>query len=328
MLSTNNMINISADYEFCNTSSFLQTPINHLFHRLRSSQFFNLIKYESGKIRRVPATLRGNKAYAWYQGERMEQIQVEIDKAAKIAGDYTNILFLTLTHEYDKTNVASIRESWNVVPERLTKFMRKLKTKFPILHYVAVLEAHEGGGCHSHVVLVLPEAVHCWKDADGNLRLPDTYRDTIAELWTENVDVKGSYSPDVAGYLTKELGKVNHVEDAIKRARKGQETASDRKKVWAYYWADVLSIRLLRVSRSLPPAYELEGQEPDERLDDKSNNPTDTVVQVLTVTRKQVRSWDWFEPWTGEILPGTEEYEKLEELFSMTKASGLTSLGE
>lgn len=259
----------------------------------------------------------------------MEQIQVEIDKAAKIAGDYTNILFLTLTHEYDKTNVASIRESWNVVPERLTKFMRKLKTKFPILHYVAVLEAHEGGGCHSHVVLVLPEAVHCWKDADGNLRLPDTYRDTIAELWTENVDVKGSYSPDVAGYLTKELGKVNHVEDAIKRARKGQETASDRKKVWAYYWADVLSIRLLRVSRSLPPAYELEGQEPDERLDDKSNNSTeDPVVQVLTVTRKQVKSWEWFEPWTGEVLPGTEEYEKLAEIFSMTKASGLTSLGE
>lgn len=324
MLFTECMQNISSDSAICKRSKLVQIPSAHLFSRLRTSQFFILKKHQSGRIRRVPATLRGNKAYAWYQGERMDQIQEEINKAAKIDGDYTNVLFLTLTHEYDKTNIDSIRESWKVVPARLTKFMRKVKAILPVVHYVAVLEAHEGGGCHSHVVLVLRDPVHCRKDEGGNLRLPDNYRDLIRNLWTENVDVKGSYSPDVAGYLTKELGKVNHVEDAIKRARLGQDTASDRKKIWAYYWGDVLGIRLLRVSRSLPPAYEMEGEEADDRLDNTRNNSTeDPVIQTITVTRKQVKNWDWFEPWTGEVFPGSEEYEKISQIFEDCAPSGL-----
>ena len=270
--------------------------------------------------------MRGNKAYAWYQGERMEQIQSEIDKAAKITGDYTNVFFLTLTHEYRKDSLISIRDSWNVVPKRLTKFIRKLKTKWPVQHYVAVLEAHEGGGCHAHVVVVLKDPVKCTRDGSGVLRLPDSYRDLVRDLWTENIDLRGSDSSAVAGYLTKELGKVKHVEDAIRRARKGQETASDRKKMWAYYWADVLSIRLLRVSQSLPPAYELEGEEADDRRDNTGNNSTeDPVVQVITVTRKQVKNWPWFMPWTGEVLPGTEEYEKIIQIFEDTSGSGLPS---
>lgn len=323
------MASLKLSYDRNHENSIPEIVPTHLFLRLRSANFFQFAKHQSGKLRRVPATLRGNKAYAWYQGERMDQIQAEIDKAAKIAGDHTNVLFLTLTHGYNPGNMDSIRESWNIVPERLTKFMRKLKTKWPIVHYVAVLEAHEGGGCHAHVVLVLRDPVKCTRDEKGVLRCPDSYRDLVREIWTENIDLRGSDSAAVAGYLTKELGKVNHVEDAIRRARKGEDTPSDRKKMWAYYWADVLSLRLLRVSRSLPPAYETEGQEADERLDNTSNNSTDDpVIQVITVTRSQVRNWPWFQPWTGEVLPGTEEYEKIDEIFRMTNGSGLPSSGE
>ena len=333
MLSTNNMINISALPVICNTSSLLENPINHLFKKLHAVQFCKLVRYASGRVLRVPANMRGNKVYAWYQSIRMNQIQTEIDKVAKIEGDYTNVIFLTLTHEYNKKSIESILDSWQVVPARLTKFLRKLKTFFRLIHYVGVLEAHEGGGCHAHVVLVTREPIHCTRDGKGVLRLPDSYRDKIKEYWTENVDVRGSDSTAIAGYLTKELGKVNHVEEAIKRASKGQETASDRKKIWAYYWADVLGIRLLRVSRSIKVDPEEEDENPDEsRLDNLSDNPTesakDEIVAVLTIYRNQYKKWDWWSCWTGEISPDSEEYQKIEELFEQTTPSGLTSSGE
>lgn len=322
------MTNISAESKFCNTSSLLEQPANHLFKKLHAVQFCKLVRYVSGRILRVPANMRGNKVYAWYQSIRMNQIQAEIDKVAKIDGDYTNIIFLTLTHQYKKKSLDSIRESWTVVPARLTKFLRKLKSFFRIVHYVGVLEAHEEGGCHAHVVLVTREPIHCARDSKGVLRLPKTYRDQIRDAWGENVDVRGSDSTAIAGYLTKELGKVNHVEDAIKRARMGQETASDRKKIWAYYWADVLGIRLLRVSRSIKvdPEEEVENPE-DDRLDNLSDNPTepekDEIEFVITVSRKQYKKWDWWSCWTGEVDPESEEYEKINELFEGVSGSGL-----
>ena len=178
------------------------------------------------------------------------------------------------------------------------------------------------------MVLVVREPIHCTRDEKGVLRLPDTYRNYIRETWGENIDVRGSDSTAIAGYLTKELGKVNHVEDAIKRSRMGQETASDRKKIWAYYWADVLGIRLLRVSRSIKVDPEEEEENPDDgRLDNLSDNPTETekdeIEIVITVSRKQYKKWDWWHCWTGEIDPGTEEYEKLNEIFDDVGGSGL-----
>lgn len=327
------MESLKLNYDRNPENSIPEIVITHLFRKLNSVQFCKIVRYISGRVLRVPATMRGNKVYAWYQSIRMKQIQEEIDKVAMIDGDLTNILFLTLTHEYQKENEASIRESWEVVPERLTKFLRKLKTKWPIHHYVAVLEAHEGGGCHAHVVVVLKKPIRCTRDDKGVLRCPASYRDLIREIWTENIDLRGSDSTAVAGYLTKELGKVNHVEDAIKRAKKGEDTPSDRKKIWAYYWADVLGIRLLRVSRSIKVDPEDERENPeDDRLDNLSDNPTEAVKDeiefVLTITRRHFHKWDWWNCWTGEIPPGTLEYEKINELFDATRAGDLPSLGE
>jgi len=259
--------------------------------------------------------MRGNKSYAYYQSERLENIQRAIDKDKIVEGNRTNILFLTLTHEYNPENFESIKESWQIVPERLPKFTRKIKKIVNLKHYVEVLEAHEQGGCHAHAAIVLNQPITCQK-INGILRVPDSVRDKIRAAWGENIDVRGADSSAIAGYLTKELGKSNHVEDAIKRARKGEETASDRKKLWAYYWADVLGIRLLRVSKSLPKV-ELDEDDP-ERLDydcDKSTDEPDEIIEIVKLDKKSAFKIPGFEPWTGEISPDAPEYPYILPLF-------------
>lgn len=319
------VINIPVDQTKSKTLSFLEKPLNHLYNRLKNTQYITSYLYSSGKIRHVPATMRGNKVYAWYQARRMEQIQTAIDADKLIKNDSTNVFFITLTNKYDSKNWESIKESWLFVPKEYTKFMRKLKKSMSIKHHIGVFEAHEGGGCHAHIVLVLPEMVKCWVDKEGVLRSPEDLNALIKKLWGQNVDVRGARNSGIAGYLTKELGKTNHVEDAIKRAKKGEETPSDRKKIWAYYWADKLNIRLLRVSHSLPSASEMEDVETEEidpeRLDNNSINstePEDKIIKVLTFPRSVFRKWDWFFPWTGEVPRDSEEYQKLIELFDLT----------
>jgi hypothetical protein len=307
----------------------LKLAVDYMHYRLRDASYWFLVDQinASGAHRTVKmaSTTRGNRSYAFYQAERVEQLQHSIDSRAVIHGDSTNLLFLTLTHPYNKDSFDSIKQTWEDLPELVTKTIRRLRKAWGFTDYVVVFEAHADGGCHAHVAIILPAPVSCRRMSSVSkhtgkkteiLRLPDGYRDTLRKVYPYNSDIRGSDSPAIAGYLTKELGKVNQCEDALKRYDEGRMTRDDQKKIYAFYFACNLGKRLLRVSRSLPSMETLENELSD-ALINSCNNSTDkewTTVGMIRLGRKELRGIAVFRPYSGVLQDDEAETAVLQQL--------------
>jgi hypothetical protein len=168
-----------------------------------------------------------------------------------MGGNPSYCTFVTLTKQYVKTE-AGRRESWLSVRAELTNYIRRLKRK-GLEDYVYVLEAHEDGGCHVHLLMRWKNEVKTYMHK-GKLRLTDKAKFWRLKMWDGHVDVQGigeGEAEKITGYLSKELGKYGHYEDALKRAKRGwskegdvKKQKSDKKRLWTYYYADILKLRL------------------------------------------------------------------------------------
>lgn len=292
-------------YSDINKSNTLDTCAKFLYHSLKDNQFIVTSKIGSGGTRRIykfAQAKRGNKVYAYREQERVDCIQHFIDSHAHFNNqdNKTNVLFITLTQEYKSNEYDSIKESWQNMKKYVSKFMRLFKKEYDCKDYIVSFEAHEKGGCHAHIVALLPNMVQCWQShGEKNqyiYRVNDDINDRIHLLYATacghayNVDVQGSYTSAVSSYLTKELGKFNCVEESLKRYFEGTDTAQDRKKIMTFGMAIKTHTRQLRVSRTIPRPQEIS----DNDLITNMNNSTDstetfTVEKTITIERRAMK---------------------------------------
>lgn len=348
-------------YNIRNKKSSPSTPIlanaaDFLMKKLRKAHSFCFVMDDAGEIRQVPSSIRGNASYAYFQSFRLNDLQKQL--ANRLISDgktYTNTLFITNTLRYDPRDPADIDRVWTEGYEAIERYVRKLR-KLGVVDYCLALEAFEGSGFHIHLVVILDRTVSMLKHiSTKKKRRKLTYRLTNLELllsfkqaWADAVrkplkeaqsDVQCCYSKGFAGYLVKELKKASSVESALKRYRQGKETSADVKKIIAFYMADKLRIRLLRVSRGLSSVKNLEvlNQLPDQNaLVTERNNSTDLFEEEkripifsIILSRKelyQICDYKTFVPFTGKIDESFPQYQKIRDLFD--ERFGVSSLFE
>lgn len=197
------------------------------------------------------AKKRGNRAYDYFLNGRFFQIAGALSQVFKIGNGLTNTLFLTLTFD------GKVSDSWEKVPEAVTKFLRRLRRQVAIRHYVVALEATTEGRCHAHVILVLDRQVKYKVRKSGKRKrgyINDSVRDDVKALWTlGHLDAQAVYSVGwMVRYLKKEMVKsLSGAEDSWSNYENGDMEAVDRKKLLSLYHATKRKLRLFRCDRRL-----------------------------------------------------------------------------
>jgi hypothetical protein len=310
---------------------------------------------EDGSMYKVPATVRGNDTYAYYQSARIRQIQEYLINNLQIkyhneTASATNALFITLTQRYNPKDEESIVKTWINAKTALKKFKMRMR-KLKMTEYVMTLEAHANGGCHAHMVALFRDraiGIHKCpvkrkkrKYRHGKeyvYRLNDIgLLVKIKEAWASAlgyspdsafVDVIGCGDSDLVGYITKELKKASSCEKAIKLLAKNAETTEKeqreaaRKKVLAFYFGNRLKMRLLHVSRSIgADAEPEEGELPEaESIRNVISEPpkTQKVLYTCVITRAELLKlikYNKISPYTGDVDRNTEEYDAIMSIF-------------
>lgn len=313
---------------------WLDIAVNFLYSILKNTTFFIIKMKKTGKKYRIPRAKRGNIGHAHREQNRLQQIQWVIDNLIKTReiDPYhieTNTLFVTLTCQYDPSSLLSIENSWHNVKNELPKFIKKFKNKASValfgnlVGYVVCFEAHELGGCHAHIAMIFDKPILCTRMNSGTeqkdvWRVPGENRDLINKYWTWNTDIRGSDTSAIAGYLTKELGKANHVEGAVRRWMSRRDTGklpvtdeeiaqykNDVKKIWAYYFAIKLNMRLLHVSKSIPRLDKIhhKSQDDEEAQEEVKTEGKDEVEEIIIVSPVISSSQATLLPYGGEVKP-------------------------
>jgi hypothetical protein len=310
------------------TDNLLIETSEYLTGRLRRAQIWLYRVFEeSGKVVRFPGKVRGNRAYAFSQRGRVDEIQAKLNQLIETGSRSdtqneltTNAVFATLTvpNPLDAPDtlerLAADFASANVLKSRFFKNLRRRG----LLHYVWSVEATARGGFHIHAVLIFDRQLRTWKDGEGRSR-SDEARELVARYWPHNIDVQAMTNADVAGYVTKELRKVASAEDPLRRYSSGEEiSAAERKRIITFALAHYSRARLLGTSRSLPAleedpsSYEdgTDEEEPDLRLDEIGNNAPEEPSQTLLFTRRDLLELlgDLPPPFTGEVERGSAEH--------------------
>jgi hypothetical protein len=318
--------------------NWIDIAVNFLYNILKFTTFYVIKIKKTGKKYRIPRAKRGNIGHAYREQKRLEQIQWAIDKSVKTKGiDHghleTNTLFLTLTHPYNPTDLKSIENSWRYMQKDVPKFVKTFKNKKAVklfgnlFGYVGCPEAHELGGCHFHLALIFDKPILCTKmyseiEKKDVWRVSDEARAFIGEKWSWNFDIRGSDTAAIAGYLTKELGKANHVEGAVRRWLERRKTSklpvtdeekgqyiNDVKKIWAYFFAIKNGIRLLHVSKSIPRLDRIHHKSQDkEEQEEKTDKKEDEEVETLIINPVAAASCPEFLPFGGEIKVGDSDF--------------------
>jgi hypothetical protein len=308
-----------------------------------------------GSVYKIPATVRGNNTYAYYQSTRIRQIQTYLTDNLRIKyhntnAIATNALFITLTQRYDTRDESSIEKTWTNAKAALKKFKMRMR-RMGMTEYAMTLEAHANGGCHAHMIAMFGDrgfGIHkClvrkrkWKHRHGKeyvYRLNDTgLLGKIKKAWADAlryspdgafVDVIGCGDSDLVDYITKELKKASSCETAIKLLQQNDGTIEKerieaaQKKVLAFYLADKLKMRLLHVSKGIEAGAEPEeGELPEADLiknviSDQSERPQ--VLYSCIITRKELLKkikHNEISPYTGTVDPETAEYTALMSIF-------------
>jgi hypothetical protein len=273
--------------------------IDALDNHLRHTPWFAK-RDATGIICTFPGAKSGNRTYAGRLRERLENALGDLHMDA---GD---CLFITLTATYSVGDIKSIFDSWKKNRGQLPAFLQRLR-RLGFRSYIWCREAHAGGGCHVHLIAKRKGITfRSWTDGEGKDRLDDEgLRAEIEAAWEIGfVDIQVITSDQAGGYLSKELGKSSHIEDALDRAKAGAATDSDTKKLWACYLAARLKIRRWGVSRNLikhmiNPSEEEEAPEPCEYI----------------MLPKRIRDAEWFPPVTGPVDPSSYAFYEISRLF-------------
>jgi hypothetical protein len=331
------MKNISATKKKIKT--LFQVPstiLQFLYKKILLAQWFAFY-YSDGSISKGPGAAMGNRTYAFRREGRIASA------LRMLLSGSGSCLWLTLTVPYNRTG-AGRKASWLAVKTALAPFLRYLRD-LGMDAYIAVKEAHAGGGCHAHIVARWDKSLPGFKRREWNprrkvwvtrWRLGDqSLRTAIKAAWPcGHVDIQLVQDERVGAYLTKELGKASHIEDALRRARRDWDRPDedrfrerDVKKLWAVYYATTLKIRLITTSRNLPVVGDEEEGPPPGDLINTMNNTTEArekpyLVEMLVIPW-DIKKWAFFEPYTGKVDPGSEEYRKLEALLRWERLNGL-----
>ena len=132
------------------------------------------------------------------------------DRGAKT----TRALWITLTYD---AKLCSFDTAWRNVGIEFNRFMAYVREKFGKVSCCRVFESFENGHPHIHCILLFETYFSVFRDSKGQFRVHA--KDTIAEGWHSNVDVKAMSS--LAGgfsYLKKYLLKNNNAEKADSKA--------------------------------------------------------------------------------------------------------------
>jgi hypothetical protein len=283
-------------------SILLNLAVEEMTDVLRRSSMWHIGLFEDGEIRKTPATIRGNKTYAYYQRQRLNEIQGEINKKTKIDGTVkTNAAFITCTDQYEISSADSIHQSWLAVRNALPEFCKSVR-RLGVTDYIVGVEAFRGGGCHAHIMLIFNRQHKMYEtvDEDGRIiyRLEDiALRNRLKTLWANalkrdidqaHCDIQAVWSQALAGYITKELKKAGSCEEPMKRLRSGEASPHDEQTVLAFYLARRHKMRLLRVSKGLRCAGKTETAEGvlDEGLTDLIQYSNKSPMYETTLTRR------------------------------------------
>jgi hypothetical protein len=297
---------------------------------------------EDGEIFKIPATVRGNQTYAYYQTARILQIQETLKNKTKIADSTTNTLFITLTQRYNTNSTDEIDRTWINTKPALLKFKVRLR-KLGMTDYAMTLEAHENGGCHAHMIAIFNNQIKMHATKGDKYRVNDielVYR--IKRAWADAlgynmdsafVDVLACGNASLVGYITKELKKTSSCEKAMRNVEAGNDRPDDRKKLLAFYLADKHRMRLLYVSKGISAEPEPEEDETPE-ADLITNVITESqkapkVLYTCLVTKSELLKlikYNEISPYTGTVDPITREYEAMmgifEERYGISKVLG------
>ena len=279
----------------------------HLTH----NQFFATLDRSTGTIYKMPMAKSGNRVYAGRMTKRLD------DALADMAILPTDTLFVTLTDKYEK-NEKGISDSWLRSKIYMPQFLRRIRA-LGFKTYFYVREAHEDGGCHVHIIMKKKNSNFNFFAHNDKQRLDDeALKFKIESAWNGgHVDIQGITSEAAGAYLTKEIGKTSHIEDALKRAEKwiapknlSEEirAKNDKKKLWSLYMATKLKIRRWGVSRDLIK-HLTNPTEPEEVNGD---------VEYIIIPKNFNRN-DFFTPYTGAVEKNSPEYYQLLDIFDRVK---------
>jgi hypothetical protein len=311
---TTNLVKISADW---------------LRWRFRSAVYWIFGVREDKSMYKVPATVRGNDTYAYYQSARIIQIQEDLKNKIKIENNTTNALFITLTQKYDTGSIEAIEETWIKTRPALRKFKVKLR-KMGMRDYAMTLEAHENGGCHVHMIAIFSESVKIHATKGDKYRVNNIellYK--IKKAWADAlgydmdsafVDVLACGNDGLCGYITKELKKNASCEKAMRNVDANKDSPSDRKKILAFYFAGKHRIRLLYVSKGISATAEPEeGETPTEFITNVITESKGRRVLYTCLVRRaellKLIKYNEISPYTGDVDAITEEYEAVMGIF-------------
>jgi len=219
-------------------------------------------------------------------------------------------LFVTLTAHYEKTK-SGIFSSWRTNQKELPRTLQRLR-RLGFKSYIWVREAFEEGGCHVHIIIKKKNCKFQYFRDQKNpaiLRLDDEeLRAKIKCTWKGHVDIQVISDENAANYISKEIGKTSHIEEALKRAKKGEDTAGDRKKLYAHAMSKKLKIRRWGVSRDLIKHM----TNPSEEL------PEIELKEYYILPNSIIRA-PFFEPYNQTVDRKTLLYEKLNDFFNEMK---------
>jgi hypothetical protein len=312
------------------TTNLLKISTDWLKWKFRSAYHWIFGFREDKSIYKIPATVRGNETYAYYQNARIMQIQEALKSKTRIENGTSNALFITLTQKYDTKSSEAIDRTWINTRPALKKFKVKLR-KMGMKNYAMTLEAHENGGCHAHMIAIFEKTIKMHATKGDKYRVNDIeliYK--IKKAWADAlgydmdsafVDILACGSTGLVGYITKELKKTQSCEKAIRNVEANVGKPSDKKKILTFYFAGRNKMRLLYVSKGISATAEQnEGEMPIEFI---TNVITDTpqrpkVLFSLLITRKELlqhMSEQEISPYTGEVDRISREYEVMIRIF-------------
>jgi hypothetical protein len=169
-----------------------------------------------GKATLGRGAVKGNKAYAYRNGKKAERIFDGV-----INNSPGQCLYITLTRNY-KPSVEGIKASWEQMQAAIPRLMRQIR-RVKSGAYQYVLEAHESGGCHCHVIYNT-NIGGTENEADPDLGVIFAIENIIKKKWKGGYEVRRIEKDKLANirrYFLKSIGSEGHVEDALARQREG-----------------------------------------------------------------------------------------------------------
>jgi hypothetical protein len=306
-------LNIEYNAELVGLSSpddrnLIRNSVNYLKRKFRNAHHWVFLCRVDRSISKIPATMRGNTTYAYYQNARIMQIQEALKSKIRIENSTSNALFITLTQKYDTTSTEAIDKTWINMRQALKKFKMKLR-KMGMKNYAMTLEAHENGGCHAHMIAIFDKEMKMHATKGDKYRVNDIeiiYK--IKKAWADAlgygmdsafVDVLACGNSGLVGYITKELKKTASCEKAMRNVEVNKDSPSDRKKILAFYFADRNKMRLLYVSKGIGVQAEPEeGETPTDLItnviidnDTKPDGRPKTLFTCLVTRRSSCSAW-------------------------------------